>query len=236
MTFCQAPLQITDISFWIVTSAALADSINPCAIAVLLILLGSLLIFKEKSKRDALASGLSFILAIYLAYFLVGLGLFSFLELSGLAPFFHRVVGIFAITVGLLNIKDFFRYGALGFVTEIPRSWRPLLQRLLLAAGNPLGAFLAGLAVTVFELPCTGGPYFFVLGLLSEETSLLKIIPVLLYYNLIFVLPLLLLTFLIYGGLASIEKANDWRERNIRLLHLLSGLLMLFLGIWVFIS
>jgi len=87
--------------------------------------------------------------------------------------------------------------------------------------------------VIVFELPCTGGPYFFVLGLLSQNLSLLQILPILLYYNLIFVSPLILLTILIYFGYASIERTIDWKERNLRLLHLFAGLLMLGLGVWV---
>jgi len=135
--------------------------------------------------------------------------------------------------VGLFNIKDFIWYGGGGFVMEIPRSWRPTMQKLLLKVSSPVGAFLTGLAVTAFELPCTGGPYFFVVGLLSNQLSMPQILPILLYYNLIFVSPLLLLTILIYFGYASIERAIDWKERNLRLLHLVAGLLMLGLGVWV---
>lgn len=233
MDFCQVPHTISEVSFWVITCAGLVDAINPCAIAVLLILLGGLLVFKERGKRKVLFSGLSFIAALYLAYFLLGLGLVSFLQFSGLAIIFHRLVGGLAIIVGLFNIKDFIWYGGGGFVMEIPRSWRPTMQKLLLRASSPAGAFLIGLAVTAFELPCTGGPYLFVLGLLSHSLSSVEIIPLLLYYNLIFVSPLILLTILIYLGYASVEKAIDWKERNLRLLHLLAGLLMLGLGVWI---
>jgi cytochrome c biogenesis protein CcdA len=236
MNVCSLPHTIGEVSFWVVTCAGLVDAINPCAIAVLLILLGGLLVFKEQGKRRALVSGLAFIAALYLAYFLLGMGLVSFFQLSGLASFFHRFIGGLAIVVGLLNIKDFVWYGGGGFVMEIPRSWRPTMQKLLLKVSSPAGAFLIGLAVTAFELPCTGGPYLFVLGLLSQSMSRLEIIPLLLYYNLIFVSPLIFLTILIYFGYASIEKAIDWKERNLRLLHLLAGLLMLGLGVWVFTS
>jgi len=234
MTVCQIPHTISDVSFWVITCAGLVDAINPCALAVLLILLGGLLVFKEQGKRRVLVSGLAFISALYLSYFLIGLGLVSFLQLSGLATIFHRLIGGLAIVVGLFNIKDFIWYGGGGFVMEIPRSWRPTMQKLLLKVGGPVGAFLMGLAVTAFELPCTGGPYLFVLGLLSHSLSRLDIIPLLLYYNLVFVSPLILLTILIYLGYASVEWAIDWKERNLRLLHLVAGLLMLGLGVWVF--
>jgi cytochrome c biogenesis protein CcdA len=221
-------------SWLVVTSAAFVDSINPCAIAVLLILLGALLMVKE--KKQALLTGVFFILALYLAYLFLGLGLISFLQLSGLAKIFHQLIGVLAILIGLLNIKDFFWYGGGGFVMEIPRSWRPTIQGFLKKATSPLGAFLTGIVVTAFELPCTGGPYFFVLGLLAHNYSLSQILPILLYYNLIFVLPLLLITTLIYFGYSSVEKTTAWKDRNLRLLHLIAGLIMLSLGIWVFLS
>lgn len=221
-------------SWWVITSAAFVDSINPCAIAVLLILLGALLATRD--KRRALTIGLFFIMALYLSYFLLGLGFLSVLQLSVLASIFHHFIGALAIIIGLLNIKDFFWYGGGGFVMEIPRSWRPTLQKLLKGVTSPLGAFLMGFAVTAFELPCTGGPYIFVLGLLANRFSWQKVLPILLYYNLIFVFPLLLITGLIYAGYSTVERATAWKERNLRLLHLIAGLIMVSLGIWVFAS
>jgi len=89
--------------------------------------------------------------------------------------------------------------------------------------------------ITLFELPCTDGPYIFALGYLSS-LSKITILPYLLYYNFLFVLPLLVITILIYAGFASIEKAAAWKERNLRILNLITGLLMIGLGIWVIIS
>jgi len=218
----------------IITGAAFVDSINPCAIAVLLILLSTLIVTQNKSR--ALKSGLFFILALYIAYFLLGVGLLGILHLSGVAKIFHQFIGVLAILVGILNIKDFFCYGAGGFVMEVPRSWRPRLQRLLKSVTSSLGAFMIGFVVTLFELPCTGGPYIFVLGLLAQNFSWTKIILILLYYNFIFVLPLILITILIYFGLSTTEKATAWKERNIKLLHLIAGIVMIVLGIWVFIQ
>jgi cytochrome c biogenesis protein CcdA len=99
---------------------------------------------------------------------------------------------------------------------------------------SPLGAFFAGFVITLFELPCTGGPYFFVIGLLAQSESITSIIPTLLFYNLVFVLPLILIVFAVYFGVSSVEKAEAWKEKNIRVLHLIAGIIMLALGLWVF--
>ncbi len=222
---------VKKISLVTLIGAALVDSINPCAIAVLLILLGALL--ATGNKRRAIIAGISFTIAIYIAYFLFGLGLFSVLRVSGLTRWFSLIVGIIAILIGLANIKDFFWYARGGFVMEIPRAWRPTLKRFLGAVTSPLGAFLMGFVVCLFELPCTGGPYFFILGLLAERSTMAGAIPLLLLYNLFFVFPLLLLTAGIAYGYSSVESASSWKDRNIRVLHLVAGLIMLSLGILV---
>jgi cytochrome c biogenesis protein CcdA len=104
---------------------------------------------------------------------------------------------------------------------------------MLGAITSPVGAFLMGFVVCLFELPCTGGPYIFILGLLAERMTMMAAIPILLLYNIFFVLPLVLITLFMYFGLSSVEKTTEWKERNIRKLHLVAGLIMLALGIIV---
>jgi len=176
-------------------------------------------------------AGLAFTLSIYISYFLFGIGLFSALQITGIYYWFYKIIGILAIIIGLANIKDYILYGAGGFVIEIPRSWRPTLKNLLSKVTSPLGAFIIGFVVCLFELPCTGGPYLVILGLLAEKTTILSAIPSLLLYNLVFVLPLLIITFAIYFGYSNVSKATEWKDKNLRILHLVAGIIMLALGI-----
>lgn len=226
--------KVVEPSFWVITSAAFVDSINPCAIAVLLILLTALL--AQNDRKKVLKLGFVFAIAIFIAYFLLGVGLLGIINIAGLASPFHKIIGFLAVILGLLNIKDFFVYGGGGFVMEIPRKWRPKLKSLLNSVTSVPAVFAIGFVVTLFELPCTGGPYLFVLGFLCQDFDWYRIIPILLYYNLIFVLPLIIMTILIYFGISTTEKADKWKEKNIRLLHLIAGVVMVALGVWVFIS
>ena len=219
------------LSLLTIIGAALVDSINPCAIAVLLILMGALLVAGDKKR--ALRAGFAFTISIYISYFLFGLGLFSAIQISGLSYWFYKIIGILAIIIGLANLKDFFCYGAGGFVCEIPRSWRPKLKGMLGKVTSPLGAFFMGFIVCLFELPCTGGPYIVILGLLADKMTMLASIPLLLLYNLVFVLPLVIITLLIYFGFANVENATKWKDNNLRILHLIAGLIMLVLGILI---
>jgi hypothetical protein len=56
--------------FAIMAPAALADSINPCAFAVMLLLLTTIL-SKTQNKKKALLAGLFFALAVFITYFLL---------------------------------------------------------------------------------------------------------------------------------------------------------------------
>jgi len=220
--------QLEELGFLTLIGFALVDSINPCAIAVLVLLLSALL--AAGSKKRALQAGMAFTASIYLSYFLFGIGLFSALQITGLAYWFGRIVGFLAIILGLMNLKDFFWYGK-GFVTEIPRSWRPTMKRLIKSVTSIPGAFAMGFVVSLFELPCTGGPYLVILGLLAERTTQAQAIRILLLYNVFFILPLLVITALVWKGYTTVERASEWREKNIRVLHLIAGLVMLILGI-----
>ncbi len=217
----------------IIIGAALVDSINPCAIAVILILLTSLIVV---GRKRALTAGLAFIISIYIVYFLFGLGLFSLFQfilipLTVIGGILRYFIGTIAIIVGILNIKDFIWYGGGGFVIEIPRSWRPRMKKLIMTATSPISAFVIGFLVSLFELPCTGGPYFFVTGYLADKFTFLGVIPILLFYNLFFIMPLIIINLVIYFGYVKIDKAQQWRTKNLRNLHLAAGIIMILLGL-----
>jgi len=217
------------ISIIVVTWAALVDSINPCAIGVLIFLLS--LITTSKDKRRLIKVGIAFTASIYLAYFLFGIGILFIVQIIDLSYYFYKLVGILAIIIGILNIKDFIRYGSLGFKMELPSSLKLKLNNLLNYATSPVGAFIMGFAVCLFELPCTGGPYLYILGLLSKKSIQAFALPLLLHYNLIFVSPEILVTFFVYLGISSTKTMAHLRHKFTKLLHLLLGLTMIAFGI-----
>lgn len=217
----------------LVISAAAVDAVNPCAFAVLIILMSVAL--SLENKKRALRFGLAFTASIYIAYFLMGLGLFSALQLTGISHWFYIFVTGLAVIVGLLNLKDYFWYGK-GFLMEIPVSWRPAMKKIIRSATSPFGAFLVGFVVSLFELPCTGGPYIVILGLLAKNVTRDVGIMYLLLYNLVFVAPLLILTYIIYKGLSTTEKLENIRQRNLRVLHLIAGILMLGIAVAMILS
>lgn len=208
-------------------SAAFVDASNPCALAVLILLLAT--VMSAKGKNKALLSGLAFSLAIFTSYLMMGLGFYKAITVFSLPKFISLGVGVLSIAIGLANLKDVFWYGKV-FIMEVPLSWRPKMQGLIKKVTSPLGALGAGFLVSLFLVPCSSGPYIVILSLLAEKTSMGKTLPFLVLYNFIFVLPMLIITCIMYFGSARMGKMEAWRQKNLRLLHAIAAGIMLFIG------
>lgn len=221
-----------------IISLAAVDAINPCALAVMVIVLMTLLIQDPPRKSRVLKGGLAFTAAVFILYFLYGLIMIQFfshiIPNTGIySSYVFKGFGLFAMILGALNLKDYFAYKPGGLATEMPIRMRPGMRLLIKRITSPKGAFIVGLFVTLFLLPCTIGPYIIASGELST-LNFLKTIPWLLLYNLIFVLPMIAITLAIYFGLTTVDNVSGWKERNIKRLHLIEGLILVALGILMF--
>ena len=115
----------------------------------------------------------------------------------------------------------------------MPISLRPKMKKFVSKITSPKGAFFMGLFVTLFLLPCTIGPYI-ILGSMLSINSLLASIPLLLWYNVLFVVPMLIVILLIYFGMGQIKDVQEWKEKNIKYLHLIAGIIIIIIGILMF--
>jgi len=217
-----------------ILSLAAVDAINPCALAVLALMLIAILTYNPKDKRNILLAGLAFTCSVFIMYLFYGLVIIKSFQLiqalTNIKILLYKTLGFVAIILGVFNIKDAIRYKTGSFLTEMPVSMRPRVKKIISGITSPKGAFVIGIFVTVFLLPCTIGPYIIAGGILSN-LELIKTIPFLLLYNFIFVLPMIAITLIVYVGFAKIEDVNGWKDKNIRYLHLITGLIMFVLGL-----
>jgi len=223
-----------NISILKVTGLAFTDSINPCALSVLLMMLIAVTTYHPKDRKQILWSGLAFITAVFVTYFIYGLLIVKAFDIlqsfSNIRLYLYKGLATGAIILGLLELKDFFFYKPGGIGTEMPLFLRPKVQNILAKITSPLGAFGLGMFVTLFLLPCTIGPYIILGGMLSFG-EFFQSIPILSLYNFIFVLPMIVIVFLLFFGSKDIKQISSWREKNIRVIHLIIGLVFLLLGI-----
>ncbi len=214
--------------------AAAVDSINPCTLAVLLILLTTLV--ASEKNRKALWAGIAFTTAIFISYFLMGLGFFTALQASGLTNAFYYIVIVIALVVGVLSIRAYFKYQPGMASIEMPKAIRPYAKKFIRGVTSIPGAFVIGLLCSLFLLPCSSGPYLVILGLLAQTSTRIAAIPLLAIYNLIFVLPMVIITLFVYIGMTSVERVRIWKEKYVKVVHLISGIIMTLLAILLFIA
>ena len=146
---------------------ALIDSINPCAIGVLILLISIMLAFK--SKREMLFYGLVYVFAVFVTYLLAGFGILYFLSSVPLyiSEYISIAAGLLIIVAGLIEIKDFFWYG-IGITLAIPPKRAKQIHEMTKKITLP-GVILLGIFVAGVELPCTGAPYLAILLVLSQN-------------------------------------------------------------------
>ena len=226
-------LEATHLSLPVLTVLiAGMDAFNPCAFFVLLFLL-SLLAHQKDRRRMLLIGGLFVLFSglMYFAFMAAWLGLF---RVMGSLPWVTAAAGALAAVMGAVNVKDFFAFKA-GVSLSIPESRKADIFRRgrdILAAGS-LPAMLAAtvllsIAANFYELLCTAGfPMVYTRVLTMQVSNPAKHLLYLAVYNAIYVLPLLLIVL----AFARTMGARKLSEREGRLLKLLSGLMMLGLGV-----
>ncbi len=215
----------------VITSAAI-DSINPCAIGVL-ILMVSVILGKGGSTKELLKNGLAYIFAIFVTYLVAGLGLVYFFTSIPIvvAEYLSVAVGILVILAGALELKDYFWYGK-GFSLQIPKKFATMIHEYSTSKTTTLGVMFLGAFVAAVELPCTGAPYLAIITVLRIDFNFHAFLLMILY-NFIFVLPLLVILFMVAGG-TKISAVSKWKEESKGTMRLGMGLLLAALG-WILI-
>jgi cytochrome c biogenesis protein CcdA len=213
-----------------VLGAGLLDGINPCAFSVLLLFVAFLFTL-QRGRPDLLAFGFTYIGAIYLTYFGIGLGLLSVFQL-GAPHLFARLGAGLMILLGLVNIKDFFWYG-LGPSLTLPKVGVAARDRWMRRATLPATA-VVGFLVGICEFPCTGGVYVGILGLLAAQTTYWVGLTYLVAYNVMFILPLVALL-LVVGNRRVVGQFSRWMATNKRQLRLGQGAVMVAIGLVILI-
>lgn len=225
---------VTDIhlpTLGLVLGSAAIDSINPCAIGVLILMISVMMAGQKTLKRMLLLGGL-YILSIFTTYLLAGLGILYFLASIPLfvTEYLSITVGSLIILFGLVEIKDYFWYGrwlSLGIPVVFAKKIHNFAKNISMPGVILTGVFVAGV-----ELPCTGAPYLAIITVLSLNFNLIAFL-MLLLYNVIFVLPLVVILLLVAGG-TKLQVLKAWKQESRGVMRLAIGLLLIGLG-WLLI-
>jgi cytochrome c-type biogenesis protein len=216
-----------------VVVTGLLDSVNPCAFAVILLLIAFLFTLRQ-SRRRVLQLGGVYIAMIFLVYFAIGLGLLSAVRLSGDPHFVARAGSWLLIGLGIINLIEYF-FPKFPIKLHMPEAAHHKTNELLKKATLPATAGM-GILVGLCTFPCSGGIYVSIITLLNAKTTLAWGISYLALYNVIFVLPLVVI--LLAAGNRHTAKAwATWERQHALRIRLWYGLVMVALGavmlLWV---
>lgn len=225
----QIPKLSKRITFPVVIGSAAVDSINPCASAVLVLLLGTILLASQRNMRRVMSSGFAFTAACFLSYLLMGLGLFTAVRLIGIQHYLYIFVAVLAFLLGIWNIRD--GMGRIKKIhTGLPSFLQTKIKKYVSKITSVSGSFIIGLLVSIFLLPCTSGPYVVIIGMLSSTATRLQALGYLLIYNFIFILPFIAVILAVSLGLTTTAKLEKWRGKNLPKFQVITGIVMIIIG------
>ncbi|MDP8234434.1 MAG: hypothetical protein P9M06_06520 [Candidatus Saelkia tenebricola] len=236
-----------------VITAGLLDGINPCAFTVIVFFI-SFLATAQYKKRQMLYVGTFFILAVFLTYSLIGLGLFSvFYKLQIYEVLFdslrYVLIGI-VFLLAVFNLYDYVIYKLKktpqSLILKLPHKIKFLIQKTIgkgyrIKDGEDeqrrgvfklvIVAMIVGFVVSILESVCTGQIYFPTVAFLVQLPGIMRVkaLAYLLLYNLMFIIPLVVIFLLGLAGVSS-EQFTVFIKKHLGRIKLFSALLFFFLG------
>jgi len=229
-----SPIEETDefqaLTLWGLVAAAVVDSLNPCTIAVMVMLLSIILI--SGGRKQMLFAGFTFTLVIFVCYILLGLGILQVMGNPMLTDIFFKAATVGLFILAAMEINGYLSYKPGFFSVEMPMWLRPHAKKVIEKATSIPGVAVAAFFCSLFLLPCSSGPYLVVLAIISKAVTLNSLFYLILY-NLIFVLPMFLITAAIYFGYTTVEKIGETKEKYIKQLHLVSGIVLSLLFLYM---
>ena len=220
------PERMARLTWPVILLGGLTDGVNPCAIATLIFFL-SVLAAAHASRRTRLVTAAAFISASFATYWLLGAGFLFFFRQIPLLPVLKKTAeGILILALIILaglSLRDALRFrrnpDPVSVALHIPRRTKARIHawtRNRWSWGGPLlGGILTGAGVTLLESVCTGQGYLPVLAsLLKSDSGNARLLLYLTVYNLLFILPLLVIAICFLTG-SAIPALIAWSRRHL---------------------
>ncbi len=230
-----------------VVLAGLVDGLNPCAFATIIFFVSYLSLSGKKGKQ-ILITGASFTLGVFIAYLVVGLGFYKVLDLiSGFTSVISKIVYIFTavlcLVLAVLSIRDFIkvRKGDLSdMALKLPEPLRKRINQTVRegrkASSYVLGAFVTGLLISLLELACTGQIYLPVIISMSSVPEMrAQALLYLVLYNLMFIVPLIVVFILAFYGTSS-KQFTEFLRKHAGAVKIGMAIVFLILAAWLIFS
>jgi cytochrome c biogenesis protein CcdA len=204
-----------------VLGAGFAYGFNPCAFALLVLFATYTLTLVNavtaagtptvEARRRLLGAGSLYVGAVFVTYFVIGLGLLSFLGWLGRDHLVTRIASIVALGMALWMLKDVFLPGV-GPSMMAPGGTHGRMQKAM-ERGGLAGMLVAGVLVGICTVPCSGAMYLQITAILHASGGGATGFALLALYNIAFIVPLLLLL-LAVSNRRVLGQLGRWNRAN----------------------
>lgn len=224
------------INLPILTATALANGINPCGIGLMITFMGYLLVFGGKGKEEGwlLKIGVVYIGSVFVTYLLMGLMFYQvafYMQRWWLAGVFKQILGGLIVLAGLIQLKDVF-WQDLPIHLRMPKVGFEKINKLMARTGIGV-TILIGVLTTVFSSPCMLPLYIGTTAVIARSgLPMISVLGYFFYYNLIFIMPLIIILVSIVGGRQVVDM-KEWEHKNTTWMRLLLGLALIIMGILI---
>ncbi len=232
---------------YLVTVTGLMNGLNPCALGLMITFLGYLVVFSRDGKnymdspkgdlrtrlrgndrnKDVLVLGGFYLFGVMVTYLLLGLVFYKLAHGLERNVWVGSVKYVLALALGVFGLMQIF-----GIELMMPKKLSVWFGKLMKGVSGPVSVLVGGL-MAVISAPCTLPVYVGTAMVLARSgMAPIETLAYFMYYNVLFVLPLLVVLVLVYKG-REIVDMKEWGHKSEKGLKIVGGVLLLILGWWV---
>lgn len=234
-----------------VVTAGFVDGFNPCAFAVIVFFISFLTLMGYR-RREMILIGVVYIATVFATYVLLGFGFFTalyqFRYFYSFSRFMYILIGVLSLVLGYFAVRDYIIFKKSGktrdLALQLPKAIKKKIQAIVghyyrredrnqrkALFGLVLSALIVGFTVSLLEAVCTGQLYLPVIIFVLKEGALrTRAIYYLFLYNLMFILPLVIVFVLALVGVSS-RHFESWVKKNLGAIKLAMAAVFFALGL-----
>lgn len=222
---------------WVVAGAGFLDGLNPCAFATIVFMVNLLFVLGH-SRQRIMEIGITYTVAVFVTYLLLGLGIFQVWQTLGAYRIVSRIVygamALLLLVFAFFSVRDAIVYWKerkeTGMTLGLPKGLRVKINQYLKESFSKRRLFAAamasGFAVSILEAGCTGQVYLPTIMYIAKEVAeyRLKALGYLVFYNAFFIIPLVAVFLSVFFGSQSKTLVEFGRKNILASKIALSGL------------
>src|SRR6056297_84026 len=224
------------LNLFVVSLSGFIDGINPCAFATIIFLILFLMSIKKKTY-EIFTITILFASGVFISYFLMGLGLRKILiniyQVNNIKYFFNKIFAVLLFILAILSLYDLYNIRKNNkYLLKLPKNFKKKINKLIRNQSNSkyiyFTSIITGFLISIIELACTGQIYLPMIHYTIKKGSVSGYL-YLVIYNLFFILPLIIIGFLVFKGMKK-EKLQNIFKKNLHISKLILAVFFIIMG------